>query len=269
MAADNLMRLCLFGFSMVSLLPHVVPLGDPTFFGSKQLYGAIINTDPAIAEVLGRDFHKVPQGVNGTAKENALTRIENSKTMIGTLPFRVESWSCMYAPSCPGKPGRGNDRGVTMSHYQIWADFVFHTRNEPDKDHSVMAVFEDDAVVAVKNVTDALEAELRNMETDLVFLGWCYGKRHMPMCTHAYLLSRNGAKRMVENWDVCNPGAIDGQWRLLANDNVFTWRKAHPTSYKDVKPGFEDHPDYFTRGIFVQKNGLVALKQYLVANVCY
>ena len=63
------------------------------------------------------------------------------------------------------------------------------------------------------------------------------GKRHMPMCTHAYLLTRGGAKRMVENWDVCNPGAIDGQWRQLANDNIFTWRKAHPTSYKDVKPG--------------------------------
>ena len=61
------------------------------------------------------------------------------------------------------------------------------------------------------------------------------------MCTHAYLLTRGGAKRMVENWDVCNPGAIDGQWRQLANDKIFTWRKAHPTSYKDVKPGSIKH----------------------------
>ena len=106
---------------LLLLLPVAVqPLGEPTFFGSKQLYGAIINTDPMIADVLGRDFHRVPQGVNGTAKQNAMSRLENSKSMIEALPFKVEPWFCVYAPSCPGKEGKGNDRGVTMSHYQIW-----------------------------------------------------------------------------------------------------------------------------------------------------
>ena len=50
-----------------------------------------------------------------------------------------------------------------------------------------MVVFEDDAVIAVKNVTYALHRELSDMTTDLLFLGWCYGRRFMPMvsiCLH-------------------------------------------------------------------------------------
>lgn len=237
-------------------------LGEPTYFGSKTVYGGVINTDPQLAEVLGRDFHKVPQGVTGTAKENALARIENGKNMTASLPFKVEPWYSVFASSCPGKPGKGNDRGVTMSHYQIWADFVHSTRNEADNANSVIAIFEDDAVVAVQNITTSLEAELRNLDTDLVFLGWCYGGRHMPMCTHAYLLTRDGAKRLLENWDICNPGAIDGQWRQLATDKIFTWRKAYPTNYQDVKKGFEDDPSYFTRGIFVQRSGFVSFNHH-------
>ena len=246
----------------LTLCSYAGSLGVGTFLGGKQVYSGIINTDPMIADVLGRDFHKVPQGVNGTAAENAHSRLRNSKELVNQVPFAVESWFSIYAPSCPGKPSKGNDRGVSMSHYQIWADFVFHTRNEPYHDDSILIVFEDDAVIAVQNITASLEAELRNMDTDLIFLGWCYGRRHMPMCTHAYALKRDGAKRMVENWDVCNEAAIDGQWRLLANDKVFTWRKAHPTSYNMIKRGYEDHPDYFTRGIFVQKNGLVSFNHH-------
>jgi hypothetical protein len=51
---------------------------------------------------------------------------------------------------------QGNDRGVSMAHYQIWADFEFHGRHKRGKDRliatdrDVLIVFEDDAVIAVK-----------------------------------------------------------------------------------------------------------------------
>jgi hypothetical protein len=43
---------------------------------------------------------------------------------------------------------------------------------------------------------------------------------------------------------------------------VFTWKKAHWSNYNDVKPGFEDKPWYFTRGIFIQKGGFVSFNHH-------
>jgi GR25 family glycosyltransferase involved in LPS biosynthesis len=156
-----------------------------------------------------------------------------------------------------------------LSHYQIWADFVNQGKvlpggiNNPNAlDDDIIVIFEDDAVIAVKNVTYSLYNEISKMDVDLIFLGWCYGRRHMPMCTHAYALTRKGAKSMINNWDLCNKESIDGQWKLLAKDNVFTWRKAHHESYSALRDGFEDNPEYFTRGIFTQKNGLVSFNHH-------
>ena len=129
-------------------------------------------------------------------------------------------------------------------------------------DDSIIVIFEDDAVIAVENVTWSLENELGSMNTDLLFLGWCYGRRHMPMCLHSYALRRSGAKKLVEHLDICDPGAIDGQWVHLHKDKIFTWKKAQSLSYANLKPGFEDNPSYFTRGTFIQKIGLVSFNHH-------
>lgn len=63
-----------------------------TKFANTTVYGAMIMTDPQIAEVLGRDFHKVPQGVNGSAAQNAEWRIQNGKNTANELPFHVDFW---------------------------------------------------------------------------------------------------------------------------------------------------------------------------------
>jgi hypothetical protein len=63
-----------------------------TKFGNTTVYAGMILTDPTIAEVLGRDFHKVPQGVNGTARSNAEMRIEHAKQTAKQLPFAVDFW---------------------------------------------------------------------------------------------------------------------------------------------------------------------------------
>ena len=44
-------------------------------FANRSVYGAMIFTDPATANLLGRDFYRVPQGVNGTAQDNAKARL--------------------------------------------------------------------------------------------------------------------------------------------------------------------------------------------------
>ncbi len=52
---------------------------------------------------------------------------------------------------------------------------------------------------------------------------------------------------MLNNWDLCSTASIDGQWKHLNRDNVFTWKKAEQSSYSDLREGFEDNPHYFTR----------------------
>lgn len=239
--------------------------GIGTYFANTTVYGGIILTDPTIAEVLGRDFHRVPQGVNGTQQDNAYMRHENAKRLMEELPFSIETWYSIYAPPCPRRKNKGNDRGVSMSHYQIWAEFVHFGRNLPStSEQDIVVVFEDDAVIAVKDVKSSLLYELSQMSTDMLFLGWCYGRRHglMPMCGHAYALTRLGAKKMLDNYDICHGQAMDAQWHHIAKYAGLTWRKAHPESYRHTKVGFEDNPDYFTRGIFVQKNGLVSFNHH-------
>jgi hypothetical protein len=170
----------------------------------------------------------------------------------------------LHAPGCPNRKNKGNDRGVAFSHFQIWLDFVFQGEkfNHEVHDSDVLVMLEDDAVVAVNNVHEVLIRELSQMTTDHVFLGWCFGRRYMPMCTHAYAITRVALTRIVKQFDICFPHAIDAQLKLLAEKGLFTWRKPAIESYKDLKPGFEDNPNYFTRGILIQKNGLVSFNHH-------
>ena len=243
---------------------------DGETFAGRTIYGAVINTDPKMSMVMGRDFHKVPQGVKGSPASNAMQRLEQSKNMAAEMPFTVESWWSVFTSSCPNTATKGNDRGVMLAHYQIWSSFAYQGERSSkmaatgsDNDDDILVIFEDDANIAVNNVTRALHTELSVMKTDLLFLGWCYGRRYIPACLHAYAVSRAGARRLVSQWDVCSDEAIDGQLRDLAKAGRFTWDKASDSTFlSDLRPGFEDNPNYFTRGIFVQKNGLVSFNHH-------
>lgn len=74
----------------------MVPIGTKPLTGTKfantTVYAAMILTDPDIAEVLGRDFHRVPQGVNGSARANAEARIAHARKTTVELPFAVDFW---------------------------------------------------------------------------------------------------------------------------------------------------------------------------------
>ena len=254
--------------------------GRGTRFAGKNVYGAIISTDPKMARIMGRDFHKVPQGVSGTPANNANLRMAHAKEMTSQLPFHVDTWWSVYTQNCPRRKTKGNDRGVMMAHYQIWQAWDYQTRqmmrreldssSSIDKQHNhgeedVLVIFEDDANIAVQNVTYALHAELSTMgDKDLLFLGWCYGRRGIPMCLHAYSITRAGVRKLMDRWDACSNEAIDGQLKNLANEHGFlSWKKAADSSYvTQMRPGFEDNPNYFTRGIFVQKNGLVSFNHH-------
>ncbi len=75
-------------------------------------------------------------------------------------------------------------------------------------------------MVAVKDVKKVLTDEFQSMTTDHLFLGWCYGRRYMPMCTHAYAITRSAAVRIVQAFDICFPHAIDAQLRQLSERGI-------------------------------------------------
>ena len=203
-------------------------------FAGNNIYANVISTDPKMAAIMGRDFHRVPQGVPGTPATNANTRVEHARKMAEQLPFPVNTWWSVYTQNCPGRKTKGNDRGVAMAHHQIWKAWEYEGRqndllgtSKHKNGTDILLIFEDDYNIAVKNVTSALQTELSNMNTDMLFLGWCYGRKNIPMCLHAYALTRQGVRKILERWDTCSNEAIDGQLRGMTWEKppAFTWRK--------------------------------------------
>ena len=108
-----------------------------------------------------------------------------------------------------------------------------------------------------------LMKEVRNIKSDITFLGWCYAGRRVPMCLHAYMLTRSGVSKLLEHWNVCDENAIDAQLRYLVESGIISWGKVDESSYKDdLKDAFIDNPMYFTHGIFTQKKGVVSFNHH-------
>ena len=189
---------------------------------------------------------------------------------MASLPFPVIPWPSVYAQDCPGRGPRVKSvyggRGCDMAHYQIWADWEYHGRLGADKanasDSDVLVVFEDDAVITVKNVTLSLEQELSpgNMHSDLNLLGWCYNQHNnvMPYCLHAYAVTRTWVKKILAVWDICSAVPLDNALVALASKGVFTWQKAREESYLERLEVYRNLSNR-DHGIFVQKKGMVSI----------
>lgn len=110
-------------------------------------------------------------------------------------------------------------------------------RQQHSKD--LLLVFEDDVQLvdglAAASAGAALLRELDNMPTnriDLLFLGWCYGKglRAMPMCAHAYVITRRMVGLLMDHWEPCGQ-AVDAQFHALERRGLIKWARAHPESF--------------------------------------
>ena len=115
-----------------------------------------------------------------------------------------------------------------------------------------MVMLEDDVVVAIKDIQGTMQEELRDMAgTDLLYLGWCEGRlaRPIPLCSHAYAVTRRGARKIVKHFEPCGL-AYDWQFVTMIRNKWITYRPAHKFSYEhNYKPEFGNG---FTRGIIQQ-----------------
>jgi hypothetical protein len=221
-----------------------------------------------------------------------ITRIENINHLETILPFPLIKWNAVYTSSCPLFPnGHATERGLIWAHYRIWKEFVYfdqelqyqwdstssyhnQTLMSIDKKYLIdskgnhykngilfhsydrLVIFEDDVVSAIKHVNSTMIEELTDMgaRIDIVYLGWCEGRaaRPVPLCSHAYALTRAGAQQLIKYFEPCGRAA-DEQFVIIIKNNWLKFRKAHTWSYqKDmIREDFPCHGDK-TYGIFRQ-----------------
>lgn len=200
----------------------------------------------------------------------------------------VFSKSCPYVPK-----QHQSERGLLYAHLQIWLDFVYfdhdvrikgiekkvngtyeneysgyvngtfmasengtlYKNGSPYPDENVLVVFEDDSEIAVLDLHDSLRIEFTKMSTDLLFLGWCRGyfAKNIPLCTHAYALTMEGARKAIKHIEPCG-GALDEQFVTMVRNKWITYRQAFSTSYKGKDNAWYSNNSDNTFGIFHQKS---------------
>ena len=139
--------------------------------------------------------------------------------------------------------------------YQIHPNGTMIKNGLEFKDGDILVIFEDDADSCIRGLNTTLAEELSAMTTDLLYLGWCEGRlaRPVPLCAHAYAVTRTGARKLADNWEPCGL-ALDEQFVIFAKNNLLSWRTAFPFSYNsNLNKRYKVHnPGDKTFGIFHQ-----------------
>lgn len=257
--------------------------GNPSLVPGISIHGAIILSDHFF-----HDKQKINTSSQQYTDQLKMisARIHNYNVLQSQLPFNLTKWSAVVAGPCPHYPtGHRTERGLAWAHYRIWRDFAYfdyeliqqhQNQSEhgllssdnglyviypngtmykdgiPFLDDDIIAIFEDDAISAINQLNITLQEEFSDMKVDMLFLGWCEGRaaRPVPLCTHAYAITRRGAQKLIKYYEPCGR-AVDEQFVIIAKNGWLKYRRAHPFSYKVLRPDFNGHGDK-TYGIFRQ-----------------
>lgn len=223
---------------------------------NSEVYGHVMNN---------KTFHQLLQVRERV--EKVINRVENIQYLETFLPFHLVKWNAIYTISCPLFPGgHPTERGLIWAHYRIWKEFIafdneiIHYQQQQRENKNLMTidrrylideqgkwyknglpfnwkdrliVFEDDVIHAIKELNSTLIEELVDMnDHDFVYLGWCEGRaaRPVPLCSHAYAVTREGAKKLVQYFEPCGR-AVDEQFVIMMKNNWLKYRRAHGYSY--------------------------------------
>lgn len=144
--------------------------------------------------------------------------------------YQFQAWPGTTTSNCPPpyeaptlRPGHveGMDRGLLITHREIWDKFVRRRYKGPSakerqkvpEQNDVIVIFEDDVYPLEDNHQLEMLKEIEKMTTDLHFLGWCYytKKEWSPLCMHAYVVTVRGARNLVDSTETCGPKPLDLQ----------------------------------------------------------
>lgn len=265
-------------------IPHLIE-GNVSLIPNATVYGSII-----ISSSIGSN---VTSSTPSSSVSILELREHSAREMYHQLPFPVMEWPAVFTKACPRfRNGHKTERGLAFAHYQIWSDFVFfdhdilaqasahedgmfksttststsnlftyenrtfYKNGIPFLESDILVIFEDDADIAVVDIEETMRDELASMSTDMLYLGWCNGRlaRPVPLCTHAYALTRKGCRKLIKYFEPCGL-ALDEQFVIMGKNNWITYRVAHPWNYKDRYNSRYSHSHSHdgTHGIFHQK----------------
>lgn len=220
-----------------------------------------------------------------TARNNNYVILQNQLPFNLTKWSAIVTGACPHYPN-----GHKTERGLAWAHYRIWRDFIYFdpdvmksisgsnttiitddivaasadgvyiayqnktlVKNQtPYKDEDILVIFEDDAMSVIDDTNTTILEELVDMKVDIVYLGWCEGRtaRPVPLCSHAYALTRKSARKLVHYFEPCGR-AVDEQFVIIVKNGWLSYRRAHPYSYKILRKDYSPWGDK-TYGIFRQ-----------------
>jgi len=133
-----------------------------------------------------------------------------------------------------------------MVHKEVWDQFYRNRRPCGLRNNDTLLVFEYDAFLGMHNAGALAIESIQKMTSDFHFLGFCYQRPHLhprvsgkaPYCLHAYAVTLEGARKLLDLVDSCSIFA-DAQVAILADSKNITW--SFETNTYDKK--FVD--DYF------------------------
>jgi hypothetical protein len=254
-------------------------LGNSHIIPKKTVYGTIVTTNP--------DLMYQEADLNATMTLETI-RSESVANLSQEVPFPLAFWPALFTKPCPNSLGDNKkERGLANAHLRIWQDFIYfdidvleaHDKNisEPLFRHShsgtfaaypnktiakngipfleedIIVVLEDDVEIVVVEANISIVEELTLMNTDIMWLGWCDGRkaRPVPLCAHAYALTRRGARKLVDRYEPCGL-ALDEQLVVFCKNKWVTYSTIHDWSWKSrYKPGYP-RPGDKNYGIFRQ-----------------
>jgi len=178
-------------------------------------------------------------------------RLNNVNKLENDLNIKLEKWPAVFTESCPrnknyslyAKKFCTTCRGLSIAHKEIWEDFI-------NSDSEYILIFEDDAKLESSSRLNLIYDKLNNINADITYLGHCYGH----LCLHAYVLTKEGAKILIENVKTCG-AALDEQISLLISDKI-------------IEAEFVKNPNekkHWTQGLFHQigiNDGDGSMQQY-------
>ena len=222
----------------------------------KKIFTAIIGPRlPGIHSLHQRIFYYVQ-----SFAKTAIQGYENVDEM--------KIWPPIYTHDCfVNETIHSKGRGSNLVHREIWDYFYRHRRPCGLEHDDAIIIFEYDAFYGPKSAASVIIDAVIHMNTDLLYLGYCYQSRHhprstglAPYCLHAYVLTLQGAKKLVELLDVCGLFA-DVQLSVFANKGLISWSYLN-TSYD---ANYVDHL-FNSQGIqmsgFLQYDGVVVQAKF-------
>ena len=158
--------------------------------------------------------------------------------------FTRHVWPPVYTGDCPqaakadstiyfGKHTPGLQRGAIMAHRQILENFIDINRDIPANMSSYespkIIIFENDAMEIDPMAPNLAYQSVANMTSQIHYLGHCYDRYpgvSPPECAHAYALTVEGARIILENIDWCahrNGGSYDQQLKAFGSKGLLKW----------------------------------------------